>query len=364
MTTEYIDTPSALQDVIKSLTTHTWLALDTEFMRERTYYPQLCLVQIGTDDDLLCVDTIAIDSVAPLLELICNDAKTMVLHAARQDLEIFYTLQAQVTAPLFDTQIAGGLLGLDAQLGYAGLIKQLLEIDLEKGLQRANWATRPLPADQLAYAFDDVRHLREVYPMLLDQLEAKQRLAWALEDSTRLLNPDLYLPQPDKAFERIGQAKVLPAAEQQVLKCVAAWREEYAQRVDKPRTWITSDATLIYIAHTKPATVSALHSIKGIAPDILKTETDALLTAVAAGLAAEPVMLLEKPVPLSDKEQKRYREMKKLVDARAVELDINSPVLATRKDIELLLRGQQHSLLLQGWRKPVIGDPLLKMLQG
>lgn len=361
MTNNYIDSDSGLRDVVESLAKESWLALDTEFMRERTYYPQLCLMQIGTGRELFCIDTIALSSVAPLLALICGGDKTMVLHAARQDLEIFYTQHQAISAPLFDTQIAGGLIGLDAQLGYAGLIKQLLGIELEKGLQRANWAQRPLPQNQIDYAIDDVRHLSEAYPMLLEQLEAKQRLAWALEDSARLLVPDLYLPQPDKAFERIGQAKVLPAVEQQVLQRVAAWRERYAQRVDKPRTWITSDATLIYISHIKPGSVSALNNIKGIAPEILKTETDDLLAAVAAGLAADPLLLLEKPVPLSDKEQKRYRLLKKHVDARAKELGMDSPVLGTRKDIELLLRGHKNSLLLQGWRKAVIGDELLAL---
>jgi len=364
MTNNYIDSDSALRDVIEALASHSWLALDTEFMRERTYYPQLCLIQIGTGDDLFCIDALAFGSVTPLLELICNRDKTMVLHAARQDLEIFFALQQQVSAPLFDTQVAGGLLGFDAQLGYAGLIKQLLGIDLEKGLQRANWAARPLPKNQIDYAIDDVRHLSEAYPVLLEHLEAKQRLEWALEDSARLLQAELYIPQPDKAFERIGQAKVLPAVEQQILKRVAAWREQYAQRVDKPRTWITSDATLIYIAHVKPNSVGALHNIKGIAQEILKTETDNLLTAVAEGMAAEPIQLLEKPLALSDKEQKRYRALKKQVDARASELGIDSPVLGARKDIELLLRGNRNTLLLQGWRKAVIGEELLSLVQG
>ena len=364
MTSTYIDTDSGLRDVVRALDSHAWLALDTEFMRERTYYPQLCLIQIGTRDDLFCIDTIALESIAPLLDLICNRYKTMVLHAARQDLEIFFTLQKQVSAPLFDTQIAGGLIGLDAQLGYAGLIRQLLDINLEKGLQRANWAARPLPKNQVDYAIDDVRHLREVYPVLLQQLEDKQRLAWATEDSARLLAPELYQAQPERAFERIGQAKVLPAVEQQILKQVAAWRESYARRVDRPRTWITSDATLIYIAHVKPGSISALHNIKGIAPDILKTESDELLAAVAAGLAAEPVQLLEGPAPLTDREQKRYRELKKHVDARASELGLDSPVLGTRKDIELLLRGNENTLLLQGWRKAVIGEELQTLAQG
>jgi ribonuclease D len=170
MNTRIVDTARQLEECCDSLAGADWITVDTEFMRERTYYPQLCLVQLGIPGQAWCVDALADLSLQPALELVCLQRSRRVLHAARQDLEIFFHLVGSFTSELFDTQIAAALLGFDAQIGYAGLVKELSGTELEKGYQRANWATRPLPSAQLEYALDDVRYLAELYPEILDRL--------------------------------------------------------------------------------------------------------------------------------------------------------------------------------------------------
>lgn len=335
-----------------------WITVDTEFMRERTYYPQLCLVQIGVEGDAWCIDALADIDLDRLLDLLCNNTAARVLHAARQDLEIFFHLHGAFNSPLFDTQVAAGLLGMDAQIGYAGLIKNLFGKELEKGFQRADWSRRPLPDKQIEYALDDVRYLADAYPVLQEKLQRLGRLDWAIEDSQRLLSPRLYLCQPDEAYQRIGQLRTLPAAEQHVLRRLAAWRERLAQQSNTPRNWIGNDNTLVYVAKIKPDSTAQLRKVKGIDPALLEQESDNILEAIDSGLGGPDATLMSHPEPLTDEEQKLYKRMKQELDKLAKSMGIQAPVLGTRKDVEMLLRGNPDSNLLHGWRKQVVGDTL------
>lgn len=361
MQTSVIDTNANLEACCDQLAQAEWITVDTEFMRERTYYPQLCLIQIGTPDRAWCVDALADMPLETLLKLVCESPQPRVLHAARQDLEIFFHLSGKFTSPLFDTQIAAALLGFDAQIGYAGLIKELSGKELEKGYQRANWAARPLPAGQLEYALDDVRYLADAYPVLLEKLIAADRLQWALEDSARLLNRELYVTDPATAYLRIGQTRTLAAPEQHVVRELAHWREQLAQDQDRPRNWIASDSTLIYMAQVKPDSLARLQKVKGIGPELIDRHSETLLEAIARGHDEQGDSLMDQLNPLSDREQKLYRQLKQHLDQRAQALGINTPVLGTRKDVELLLRGNTGSLLLEGWRRQAVGEELLAM---
>jgi ribonuclease D len=361
MNTRIVDTARQLEECCDSLAGADWITVDTEFMRERTYYPQLCLVQLGIPGQAWCVDALADLSLQPALELVCLQRSRRVLHAARQDLEIFFHLVGSFTSELFDTQIAAALLGFDAQIGYAGLVKELSGTELEKGYQRANWATRPLPSAQLEYALDDVRYLAELYPEILDRLGELGRLDWATEDSARLLRRELYVTDPAIAYLRIGQTRTLNATEQHIVRRLARWREQLAQELDRPRNWIGSDSTLIYMAQTKPDTRVRLQRVKGISPELIEKHSEQLLQAIAVDSDAGRDSLLEQPNPLTDQEQKRYRRLKERLDQCAKSLGINTPVLGTRKDVELLLRGGQGSVLTEGWRKEIIGEELMDM---
>ena len=356
-----VDTVKQLEDCYERLADARWITVDTEFMRERTYYPQLCLIQLGIPGQAWCIDALADVSLQPILELVCLSGSQRVLHAARQDLEIFFHLVGSFTSKLFDTQIAAALLGFDAQIGYAGLVKALSGIELEKGYQRANWATRPLPWAQLEYALDDVRYLSDLFPEILDRLNEAGRLDWAIEDSARLLNRELYITDPSTAYLRIGQTRTLNANEQHIVRRLASWREKLAQELDRPRSWIASDSTLIYMAQVKPDSRVRLQRVKGISPELIDKHGEALLQAIEVESDNDRISLVEHPNPLTDQEQKRYRKLKERLDQCAKTLGIHTPVLGTRKDVELLLRGESGSALTEGWRREVIGDELSSM---
>jgi len=361
MHVQLVDTIGQLEECCERLADARWITVDTEFMRERTYYPQLCLVQLGIPGQAWCIDALADMPLQPALELVSLSRSQRVLHAARQDLEIFFHLVGSFTSDLFDTQIAAALLGCDAQIGSAGLVTSLSGTELEKGYQRANWATRPLPSAQLEYALDDVRYLAELYPEILARLEESGRLDWAKEDSARLLNRELYVTDPSTAYLRIGQTRTLNATEQHIVRRLARWREKMAQQLDRPRNWIASDSTLIYMAQTKPDTLSRLQKVKGISPELIETQSEDLLRAIEPGGDMDSDHLVEHPCPLTDQEQKRYRRLKERLDQCAKSLGIHTPVLGTRKDVELLLRGKPGSVLTEGWRMEIIGEELLSM---
>jgi len=357
---ELVDTIGHLEECCEALADADWVTVDTEFMRERTYYPQLCLVQLGIPGQAWCIDALSDIPMQLALELVCLSPSQRVLHAARQDLEIFFHQVGTFTSQLFDTQIAAALLGFDAQIGYAGLVKAFSGIELEKGYQRANWAARPLPAGQLEYALDDVRYLARIYPEILDRLDGSGRLDWAIEDSTRLLQRELYVTEPSTAYLRIGQVRALNASEQHMVRRLARWRESLAQELDRPRNWIASDNTLIYLAQVKPDTLARLQKVKGISPELLEMHSEALLQAIDGDHGAAGG-LMNQPTPFTEQEQKCYRQLKERLEQCAKSLGINTPVLGTRKDVELLLRGDPGSLLTEGWRREIIGEELLSM---
>ena len=361
MHTDLVDTVAQLEDCYERLADARWITVDTEFMRERTYYPQLCLVQLGIPGQAWCIDALADISLQPILELVCLSSSQRVLHAARQDLEIFFHLVGSFTSELFDSQIAAALLGFDAQIGYAGLVKALTGIELEKGYQRANWASRPLPSPQLEYALDDVRYLSDLFPEILERLDTAGRLNWVIEDSARLLNRELYITDPATAYLRIGQTHALNANEQHIVRRLARWREKLAQELNRPRSWIASDSTLIYMAQIKPDSLARLQKVKGISPELIDKHGEDLLKAIEIDGDKDRINLVEHPNPLTDQEQKRYRKLKERLDQCAKSLGIHTPVLGTRKDVELLLRDKPGSILTEGWRREIIGEELLSI---
>ena len=193
----YVDSPAALGDLCNRLAGAEWIAVDTEFLREKTYYPQLCLLQVGTPAVTACVDPLALTDLGPLLDLLYDPAIAKVFHACHQDLEIFYNLRGSVPGPVFDTQIAAPLLGHPEQMGYAGLVEALLGVTLEKAHARADWTRRPLPESQLRYAADDVIYLAQLYPVLRAELAKHGRLQWLADDFAALGDPERYASHPD-----------------------------------------------------------------------------------------------------------------------------------------------------------------------
>ena len=264
MTSDLIATDAALADLCRALEGSEWIALDTEFLRERTYYARLCLIQIGAPGIVACIDPLALEQLEPLHALLENPDLRKVLHAARQDLEVFNDLRGVVSAPLFDTQIAAAYLGYDDQIGYAALVTAITGVTLDKTHTRTDWSARPLSAAQHRYAEDDVRYLMPVYEALHERLDAAGRLAWVTDDCARLSEPALYANDPAEAWRRLRGGAELPAANQQMLRALAAFRELTAQARNLPRGWVLRDEVLFELARLAPQKHAELASIRGL----------------------------------------------------------------------------------------------------
>jgi ribonuclease D len=359
-----VETEAQLADCCGELATQPWVAIDTEFMREKTYYPELCLLQITGAGQIYCIDTLALQDTSALQELLDQRELAKVFHAARQDLEVLHFLCGMPPAPVFDTQIAAALLGYDDQLGYATLVEAITGTVLPKAHQRTDWSRRPLPNDQLEYAADDVRYLRQLYPILVEQLEEKGRLTWALEDNARLTDVALYEIDPDHAYVRVKQGRTLPAKQQRVLRELAAWRERLAKKRNLPRNWIAKDGLLIYLAQTCPTSVEQLEQVRGLSDAMRKQQGESLLAAIDIGLHRDEEPLFDAAGPMTPEQTARRDRLLEHLKARATELEIRPQVLGARREVDAIVRGNDNSLLLQGWRRQVVGEELLELDQG
>jgi ribonuclease D len=337
-----------------------FLTLDTEFVRVRTYYPELCLIQVAAPGRLACIDPLALGSLAPLLALLHDPATLKVMHAARQDLELFYLHDGRLPGPLFDTQIAAALLGFDEQVGYGRLVESLLGITLEKAHTRTDWAERPLSAEQLAYAAEDVSHLVALHERLRGQLTARGRLEWLLEDSAALLDPALYRIVPEDMWQRIkGHANLRAREQRAALALLAAWREREAMARNRPRQWVLRDAALLAIARMLPADRSRLARIPDLPRPLLERCAPVLLELVGQAHEADARELAHEAAEPADPE--RLDALAAFVRERAAQYGLSQSVLAPRRELARLLRGERDLALARGWRAELIGRALLDL---
>lgn len=366
---DYVDTEEALRQLCARLRSKAWLALDTEFIRESTYYPRLCLLQIASDDSIACIDPLALPRLEPLAELLFDPAITKVFHACGQDMEIFYHSYGRLPRPIFDTQVAAPLLGLPSQPSYAALVQELLGTALTKSHTRTDWSRRPLSREQLDYALDDVRHLGPLYLKLRAALEQRGRLAWLDEDFAALSDPERYRNPPEQAWRRIRATGKMSGKRLSILMALAAWREERARREDRPRGWVLPDEALIDIARLGPADREQLASLRSVKRQAAHDYGDEVLSLVRQAKAAPAVdsaagAAEDRAGPLGGREEALADIMMALTRVRGVENSINPSVLASRDDLARLIRGRQDAGLLHGWRKKLIGDDLVLLMQG
>lgn len=335
-----------------------WIALDTEFLREKTYRPQLCLLQAAVPDMALCIDPLAEIDLAPLQPALAGGATPKILHAARQDLEVLWPVFGAL-APLFDTQVAAALTGLPAQIGYSDLVQQLLGVELAKGQTRTDWSRRPLSAAQLAYAIDDVMHLAPLRERLLERLDKLGRLAWLQEELAGLAREERLFIAPEKAYERLRWNSELDPDRARLLQRLAAWRERRAMAKDRPRSWILDDGALRALTLAAPRTPADLARIAELSPGFVEHSGAVILREIdAAGLPAR----LPPPAPRTrpDPElQARVKRLASIVQKRAAELGLAAEILATRKDLESIARGARNADVLSGWRLAAVGQELL-----
>lgn len=363
---EYIDTAQALQAFCNRIAAADWIALDTEFLREKTYYPKLCLLQIATPDVVACIDPLALDDLDPLLDLIFDPGITKVMHAARQDMEIFFHLRGTAPAPVFDTQIAALLLGYPDQIGYANLVREMLGVNLDKLHTRADWTQRPLSKAQLGYAADDVVFLVQVYQQLREQLLQLGRLDWLAEDFEQLSSAALYHTHPEQAWLKVKGGNRLKGASLSVLQALAKWREQLASGRDRPRGWILRDDALVEIARHKPLSVDALGKLRGVNERLLAKSGNELVALVAQAVDSKPQPFpkVADRVRLAPGQEALVDAMQALVRLSGAHHALNPAVLTSRKALERLVLGNTDVDVLHGWRRKLVGEQLQDLLAG
>ena len=366
MTALYIDTPNQLAALCEQLRRHDWLTLDTEFLREKTYRPRLCLLQVANPEVIACIDPLAFDDISPLLEVLYDRSITKVLHAAHQDLEIFFEMRGALPAPVFDTQIAATLLGHGDQIGYGNLVKAELGIELDKAHTRTDWCHRPLDTAQLDYAADDVRHLRDIYLNQHKQLAELGREQWLQADFDELVDPARYSNPPQSAWLRVKGGNRLRGVQLAVLQSLAAWRETQAQQSNRPRRWILKDEVLLDLARQMPADEGRLRRIRGLEDGNVQRHGEKLLKLIAAAkqLPKEQWPTLEEGRRLLPEQEPLVDMLMALLRERCQQQRISPSAVAGRRELERLVLGETDIALLHGWRAAIAGQDLQAMLRG
>ena len=352
----FVDQPG---HIVPALESHARIGLDTEFMRERTYFSQLCLVQVSAGSDIYCVDPLVDGDMGAFWSALCG--RTWIAHAARQDIEVIYQAAGHMPSALFDTQVAAGLLGMQPQIGYGNLVNELFDVELPKSHTRANWAERPLPDRYLEYAAEDVEYLLPAYDELAERLEQKGRLAWAEADSMLLTDPALYDIDPKSAIDRLKGARRLRGKQRAVAERLAEWREEEALQRDKPRQWILRDNVIVDIAYKMPSSMAQLRAIDDMPAKVVQRKGDEILKRVAQAAGDSNAY---RPPGAPDESQKNLlKRMQKIVQECARDLDIAAETIASKKELSaVIIDGNRNSRVFEGWRRDLIGDQLTALL--
>ena len=359
-----VTTTASLADWASRLQSAPAIGLDTEFLRERTYRAELCLIQAATADDATCIDPLAEMSLTPLTPVLTGEPGTTpvkVMHASRQDVEVLFPL-AGLVRPVFDTQIAAALTGLPAQVGYGELVRRTLGTDLAKSHTRTDWSRRPLSLEQVEYALDDVRYLLPLKASLEEQLDKLNRLTWLAEELSSLTDAQSFTVNPDEAWQRLKGLRGLDPGRTRLTRALAAWRERRAIERNRPRGWIIDDIAIREIVMRVPRTVDQLSQVPELQPGVVKNCADEILQMIAeAEVPNPPPPVMSRPRP-SPEQTALVRKLATLNQTIAQGLGLSPEVLATRRDIEQLAEGARNGPILQGWRRTVIGEPLLAAL--
>ena len=365
-----IEDSAALANLCARLAESPFVAVDTEFMRENSYWPELCLIQIADANEAAAIDPMkeGLD-LGPLLDLLVNNENVLkIFHAGAQDIEIIYNLTGKTPHPLFDTQIAAMALGQGEQIGYSNLVDSWLGIQLDKGARFTDWARRPLDKRQIDYAIGDVTHLSVLFPQMLERLRKTGRGGWLDQEMARLADPANYINEPEQSWKRIRIAGRKPELLGR-LKAIAAWREREAQNKNLPRGRIIKDETMADIAAHPPRTQSDLSKVRGLSPAWANNDIGGRLVAVLA--AAEPLPADEMP-PRDDKKPGLGKEgalvadlLKLLLKIRSREISVAARLLARSEELELLAAGQRSGLpMLEDWRFDQFGRDALALVEG
>ena len=364
-----ITTSEALADLCVRLSKADFVCVDTEFMRENTYWPELCLIQIADSNEAAAIDPLAKDlDMSPLLDLLVDNEDVLkVFHAGGQDVEIVYNLTGKTPHPIFDTQIAMMAVSQSEQIGYSNLVESWLGLTIDKGARFTDWGRRPLTERQIEYAIGDVTHLAKIFPKLLQRLIKTGRGEWLDIEMEKLADPANYRNDPDQAWQRIKAPGRNPAMLGR-LKALAHWRELEAQDKNIPRGRIARDETVADIACHPPKTQADLAKVRGLSAAWKDNEIGKRLMAAIEG--SKPLTDAELPprtprgAPLGKEGALVADLLKLLLKIRSREIDVASRLLARSEDLELLAAGIRELPLLKGWRFDVFGKDALDLVEG
>jgi ribonuclease D len=344
-----------------------FIAVDTEFMRETTYWPKLCLIQVASSDAAAVIDPLAEGlDLKPLLEILADQRVVKVFHAARQDVEIFHNLGVAPT-PLFDTQIGAMAAGYGEQIAYDALVRQMLRIEIDKSSRFTDWARRPLSDAQLAYALADVTHLAKLYPKLRDRLEREGRLAWVSEEMAQVADPANYNFDPEMAWKRLKPRKFQPKY-LAVFRAAAAWRERTAQTRDQPRGRVLKDEAIDEIATQAPTDLDALGRLRSVPKGFGGSRFGPELIAAVKEALKDPegyAPAVERTAPSPQAAGAVVELLKVLLKARAEDAGVASKLIATVSDLEKIAADDTAPVqALTGWRRDLFGADALKLKRG
>lgn len=367
MTVEYIDSQDKLDSFIETAKQAKVLAIDTEFLREKTYYPNLCLVQVAADDVVAIIDPFEVDGLESLKPLLLDEGIVKVFHAGSQDLEIIYNELKVLPKPLFDVQIAGSMLGQSFQSGLATLLSAFLGINIKKSDSFTDWTHRPLSDSQINYAIEDVIYLPALYSKMVALLEEKGRISWLDDELSKLTDPDNYKVDPYERFRHLKRGNQLSRRQMAASRAVAAWREEEAMRRNIPRKWVLSDEQVVEVCKREASSVDELFMVRGIKKSITLKEARHIASLIKTALASDESTWPKHDAPSQNEENvdSTLDLMQALLRVRSQECGIAMQVLASSSDMTLLARGHdEESGLLRGWRKEAIGDDMKALIDG
>ncbi|MFK7795284.1 MAG: ribonuclease D [Gammaproteobacteria bacterium] len=359
-----ITTIADLESFVEQISSAPWLAMDTEFMRESTYYPILCLIQIATDDVSACIDVLTLDHIDPLLELLRQNSQLKIFHSCRQDMEVLYAEYQLIPKPLFDTQVAASILGLNEQISYAELVAQKSSIHLAKTESRTDWKKRPLSAAQIDYALDDVIHLGPLCKKLESDLETENRTPWLAEECEKLLLSSNYFVSPEDAWKQVKGIGKLNAKQFYYVRKIAHWREQSAQTKNLPRRWILPDPAILETCQLKDFSGESISQcLKQHAPKSMRHSNN-IIQILQQTIPAEIVNDLQEPADnrLSKEQKTLIKKLMEFSRNRAEQINTSASLLANRKSLVDLVLGKQ-SRVGSGWRKSQIGDELATIVE-
>ena len=358
-----------VEALCKDLASHDFITIDTEFLREKTYYPKLCLIQLSCPGkQAVAVDPLIEDiNLDPIFDLLANENIMKVFHSARQDLEIFYNLTGEVVNPIFDTQIAAMVCGYGDSIGYENIVRQVTGGQVDKSSQFTDWSVRPLSDKQITYALGDVTHLCDVYLHLKEELEKRGRIDWVFQEEDILNDPATYENDPYRVWERI-KIRSPKSKSLAVLRELAAWRERKAQERDVPKNWVIRDDALVDMANQAPQNAKQLAKIRNVSQEMASGKTGGqLLEAIETALKSpkQDWPTPKKRVQLSQNNLAVVDILKMLLKVQSAQHDVASKIIASVADIEAIALDDNADVpALKGWRREVFGEDALAVKHG